>query len=332
MLVRVRKEVQKMPRSLILAALAAALAGAAALPESAGAWKKSGAKPLAVSDAELFAEYGFEDAEEAAIGPFAIRAWRFKDSTGGFAGFQALRPENAGKSRLPGLAVTLPGGLLALAGNYVLEFRGRTPSPAEWDQLTAALPRRDRTPLPGLSAYLPARNLIANSERYIVGPVSLARFAPAIPGTAAGFELGAEGQIARYQTAKGPMSLAIFNYPTNGIARGQMPAFERLPGALAKRTNALVGVIPQPTDPEAAGKILALVTQDMSITWNDVPPVKPTVQDAAKMVYAAIQLAGIMLAVCLAAGVLMAGLFVYWRRSTAGQGGGEFTSLHLGDK
>ena len=321
-----------MSRSLILTLLTAALAGAAVLPGTAGAWKKSGEQPLAAPDAELFAEYGFEEGEEALLGPFTIRAWRFRDSTGGFAGFQALRPENAGKSRLPGLAAALPGGLLALAGNYVLEFRGRGPSAAEWDELTAALPRRDRTPLPGLSSYLPPQGLIANSERYILGPVSLARFAAAIPAPEAGFGFGGEGQIARYQTPKGPMTLVVFSYPTNGIARGQLSVLERLPGAVAKRTNALVGVIPQPIDGEAAGKILARVTQEVSITWNDVPPARPTVQDAAKMIYAIIQLAGIMLVVCLGAGVLMALVFVYWRRSAAAQPGGEFTSLHLQDK
>jgi hypothetical protein len=330
-LVRFRKEVQEVSRSLSVILLAAPLA-AAVLPERAGPWLKSAGKPLAPADAELFAEYGFQEGEEAALGPFRIRAWRFRDSTGGFAGFQALRPENAGKSRLPGLAATIPGGLLALAGNYVLEFRGRVPTAAEWDTLTASLPRRDRTPLPGLSAYLPPAGLIANSERYVLGPVSLSRFAAEVPTEAAGFAVGAEAQVARYQTAKGPMSLVIFSYPTNGIARSQLAVLERISGVLAKRTNALVGLIPQPADPEAAGKILALVTQDLSITWNDVPPPQPTVQDAAKMIYAIIQLAGLLLGICLIAGLAMAGFFLYLRRSAAAQPGGEFTSLRLRDE
>ena len=40
---------------------------------------------------------------------------------------------------------------------------------------------------------LPADGLIPNSERYILGPVSLDRFEPRIPPSVAAFHLGSRG-------------------------------------------------------------------------------------------------------------------------------------------
>ena len=67
-------------------------------------------------------------------------------------------------------------------------------------------------------------DLIANSPRYILGPVSLERYFPGVPPSIAAFSIGAEAQLGRYSTPKGEMAVAIFNYPNPSIARERQPA------------------------------------------------------------------------------------------------------------
>ena len=44
--------------------------------------------------------------------------------------------------------------------------------------------------------------------------------------------------------------MAIFNYPTPQIAMQQVPDFEKLPGAMAKRSGPMVAVVLSPADPD----------------------------------------------------------------------------------
>ncbi len=53
--------------------------------------------------------------------------------------------------------------------------------------------------------------------------------------------------------------MAIFNYPTPQIAMQQVPDFEKLPGAMAKRSGPLVAVVLSPADPDFAERLLAQV-------------------------------------------------------------------------
>src|SRR6185503_19513078 len=112
-----------------------------------------------------------------------------------------------------------PNGLTLVYGNYVFEFGGTIPGTAELNQIYAHLPRWNNSPLPALPGFLPADGLIPNSERYILGPVSLQRFEPRIFPSTAGFHLGAEAELAKYKDPKGNITLLIFSYPTPTMAR-----------------------------------------------------------------------------------------------------------------
>ena len=87
-----------------------------------------------------------------------------------------------------------------------------------------------------------------NSERYILGPDGLAKFAPGIPPSVAAFHLGAEAQVAAFRAPAGEIRLAIFDYPTPQMAIQQYDGFAKLPGMMAKRSGPLVAVVlPEPT-------------------------------------------------------------------------------------
>ena len=105
--------------------------------------------------------------------------------------FQWQRPADSTPSTLAPMAAETSDSALLVRGNYVLRFLGRKPEPAELTTLLDGLRNVDVTVLPPLPGYLPSQDLVPNSERYIMGPASLARFVPAISPSAAGLHFGA---------------------------------------------------------------------------------------------------------------------------------------------
>jgi Family of unknown function (DUF6599) len=340
--------------------LAAGLAHAAIFPDQIGSFHKSAPKTVFAPDLPLLHEFGLEATEQADYAApsgkhFIATAWRFQDSTGAMAFFEAHRPPGAFRAQPGRLAIAAPdrlhytaakGVLFALSdlaattsdgavyayGNYVFQFTGDLPDRADLRRLYKTVPSLEQSPLPALMDYLPAANLIPNSERYIVGPVSLQRFDPEVPLSAAAFPLGAEAQLGRYKTSKGTMTLAIFNYPTPNIARQQDAEFQKIQGAVPKRTGPLVAVIIRPPDPEAAKRLLAEINYEQNLTWNETVP-RDITKDAANMLLSIFTLAGIVLVLCVLGGVSFGGFRVLARKMgwrTAGMD--EMIVLHLGDR
>jgi len=290
---------------LALAFLATAAANAAIFPDQLGEFKKSAPKTISVPDLPLYEEYGLQTSEQADYSAggkkFTATAWRFQDSTGAMAMFEARVPPGATPSKLSKLAVTTSDGVIFADGNYLFQFTGSVPGSAELNQFYDQLPEFSQGQLPLLLDELPPDNLILNSQRYVMGPVSLQHFEPRIPPSVAAFHLGAEAQIGQYQSPKGKLTLAIFDYPTPNIARQQYEEFAKIPGAVAKRAGPLVAITIQPPDPDAAERVLAQVRYDAKITMNEPPPV--TSRQVGGMMMSIIMLAGIILLVCLAAGI-----------------------------
>ena len=111
-------------------------------------------------------------------------------------------------------------------GNYLFVFKGYKPNPEELNHVVGTAPRYSQSPLPTLPKYLP-EGVALNSERYITGPESLARFLFDGPGAAA-FHFNAEAELARYPGKQGKETrLILFNYPTMEMARDRIAHFHR---------------------------------------------------------------------------------------------------------
>ncbi|HEY4363222.1 MAG TPA: hypothetical protein VGN17_19795 [Bryobacteraceae bacterium] len=284
--------------------LTAALAHAAIFPDSLGDYAKGPTKELAAPDPALFQEYGFEAAEQAeftspTLGKITASAWRFHDSTGAMAAAQSQRPPKSGQ--------------LDSFANYVFLFDPKPLGEAELDQLHKVLPRIENSPLPVLKDYLPADGLIPNSPRYVVGPVSLAKFEPRISPSLAAFHLSAEAQLGQYSTTKGPMTLAIFNYPTPNMARARLDEFQKIPNAVAKRSATLVAVIVEPPDPNAAESLLAKVVYQQNITLNEKVP-ENIGRQMGGIFLGSFALAGVFIVICLVTGVGLGTLRILMRK------------------
>jgi len=306
---RQRQEVQEMPRSLILATLFAASACAAIWPEHLGSYdRRSVRESQAATD-----ENGREAAEQADYGRFQVTATRYKDSTGAYAGWL----ETEGKP--------------LQVGNYVITCGGNCPK--NLADLAEVLPRISHGPLPALGSYFPAKNLVPHSQRYILGPAGLAQNAPQIPEAAVAFQFGTEGEIARYKVSGSEKTLAIFSYPTPGMARQQIRAFEAVPNVVVKRVGPLVAIVlGGAPDLPAAGRLLDQITYEAAVTVNEPMPLILRPETAAQMLLSIITLAGIVLVFCLASGLIFGGLRVIARKFGYADAGTSMTTLHLSDK
>ena len=206
--------------------------------------------------------------------------------------------------------------------------------PRIWPELAdASLPHVSHTSIPTLDTYLPPKGLLPRSERYILGPAGLKANAPEIPASAVNFDFGTEGQVAHYRTPAGPVTLAIFSFPTPSMARQQLPQFQKIAGATVKRTGPLVAV--GLGSASAAEKLLQAVNYQGIVAENEKPPVKPLElkpETAGQMILAIFSLAGLLLGFCLLSGLAVGGTLRLARRFGYSGAEGSLITLHLEGK
>jgi hypothetical protein len=307
---------------------------AAIFPEHLGTYQRSAPKTIGIPDKELYDEYGLEATESADYTspdkkPISATAWRLHDSTGALALFDSRRPPGATPSDFAQLAVHTSDGTIFVFGNYVFQFTGGMFDQPTLNELYTQLARVENAPLPALSTFLPQDGLVPNSERYILGPVSLQRVEPGIPPSVAGFRMGAEAQFGQYQTPKGPLKLIIFDYPTPSMAREQAAEFQKIPGAVVKRTGPLVVATVNPPDADTAERILGKINYQANVTLNEPTP-QSQAKGLARMILNIFVLAGIVLALCVVGGVGFAGYRIMSRKMWRKEEMAEMIVLGLG--
>ncbi|MBZ5609531.1 MAG: hypothetical protein LAP38_14815 [Acidobacteriia bacterium] len=303
-----------MLRFLVLAVFVVSSAGAAIWPEHLATYDRKSAAEVPATGLD---EYGRDAAEEADYGAFKVQASRYKDTTGAYAA-------SLESSEHP-----------LLVGNYMITCSGKCPK--NLASLADALPRISHAPMPLLKSYLPAKGMIAHSERYIMGPAGLHANLPQIRESAVALQFGTEGMTARYHSPKGELVLAVFSYPTPQIARQQTGPYEGIPGAAVKRTGPLVAVVlppdnGAPADAAEAQKLLSQVNYQASVSWNEPLPLVIKPETAAKMVLGILTLAGIVLGFCLVSGLAFGLLRLVARRFGYSDAGTALTTLRLGGK
>ena len=255
----------------------------------------------AVPDAQLWQEYGFQS--EQKIGD--VTAWRFQDSTGAL-----------------GALLSVPSMTARQHYNYILDF-GHPPTDAEVLAVVPNLKNIDSAPLPSLPGYLPP-GPDAGSQRYITGPVALARFAPQISPGIAAFHYGAEASLAKY----GGATLVIFEYPTQPIARQRIEEFRKLPGVMSKRTGPLIAAVVNPAGADAAETLLAKVRYNANLTMDEYVPTHR--DNIGHLVTTAFELIGILLIFSSVAGLSFGGWRVFRRKK--GVEDEAMITLHLTDR
>lgn len=326
----------------VILATAALLAGLLASPLKAAIWpeqwwsfKRTSLEKLTPGDQGVWQEYGLKEAERATYEDGALKftatGWRVNDTTAALAVFQWQRPQGWKKSSLSELALENGPNAYFTFGNYVIRLEGYIPDEEKRQILFVQLPRLERGPLPTLPGHLPAAGLDANSERYILGPASLEHFEPRLPPSAAAFHMGAEAQIAQYESTKGPVTLALFSYPTPAMAKKQVLEFGKLSGVLVKRTGPMIAVVVGGQDADFSERLLAQVNYRAQVSWDEqTKPVEPNMGD---VILTAFKFAGLLMVVTLLVGAMMAGVRFFGRRYLGWEKEGEaLLTLHLDDR
>jgi hypothetical protein len=308
-----------------------AVLAAAILPDTIGDYHRTTTSQPNITDRPLWDEYGFKDAETAAYqnsdAHFSVTAYRLADSTAALGIFDLRRDTQAKPSKLAPLAAETADSLTVLEGNYVLSFESHKPTPEELAAVTGSLKNVDATPLPILAGYLPSDSLVANSERYVLGPVALQHYAPGIPPSVAAFHLGAEAQVGLFHSPKGDLTLAVFNYPTPQIAMQRIAEFEKLPGIVAKRSGPLVAVIQNSPDADFAEKLVDGIRYQATVTRDEYVPTQR--DNMGDLLLNICILIGILAAFALVSGLVVGGLRGLWRRTGKGAEPDAMITLHL---
>ena len=300
---------------------------AAILPPDIAQWKRGDPGPAATPNQKVWIEYGLQDAETSPYSDgnqkFTITAWRFTDATGAMAAFEDLKPAEAKAAPLMGLAAQTENDQIVAAGNYLFVFKGYRIKPEELSHVVATVPKYEHSPLPTLPKYLPP-GAKPNSQRYIVGPQSLAEIAPSIPPSTVGFHFNAEGATASY----GPTTLVVFSYPTMEMARDRFAAFQKISSVVAKRTGPLVAVAVNPPSPDDAEKLLSQVKYQATITVPENPNTAKN-QNVGTLMLNIFLLCLVLAGFCILSGVVVGGIRVLFQRAGASGDGDNMISLHL---
>ena len=257
----------------------------------------------------LWKEFGLKSAEQADFGARRITAFEMQDVTGAVAASEWL----------PG-SISLGRMLLTCAGQC----------PADAKEYSRFLSDAGSGYPPSLPAYLPRQDAISGTERYILGPVALAEFAPGFPSTAVGWQFSPEADLLHYRTPAGEAVLAVFSYPTPQIARQQADGWRKVGGAFVKRTGPLVAIVNGITDKNAAWGLLNQVNYSADVTMNEAAQ-KNHAKSLANMILSIFALAGILILFCLVSGLVFAGGRVMLRRFGLMRADEAMIALHLSD-
>ncbi len=213
----------------------------------------------------------------------------------------------------------------------MISCQGRCPASKDWEQVK--LPGRHHDENPLVWAYLPVKGLVSGSGRYALGPVALQQFAPQIPASLAAFQFETEVAVGKYRTSRGNEELVLLSFATPSMARQQAAELQKISGALVKRTGPLVAVVPNPTNPSSANNLLAQINYQAVVDMDQVPPPRPvTAQSVVNMVLTVLELAGLLILFCVAAGLGLAGVRLLRKRLGRESAEEPMILLHLLDR
>ena len=178
---------------------------------------------------------------------------------------------------------------------------------------------------------MPQATQLPGTDRFISGPASLAKFYNRISPSAVGFHFGPEAIVAQYKGQSGPVEMALFYYPSNPMARERQPEFQKVQGAVVKRSGPLLAIVAGAADADDAQRVLALVNYKAQVTI-DQPKPGSTIENPGDLILAIVQLSGVLIVLAIGAGVMVFLMRSLRRKTAGGQDEEAMTMLHLEDR
>ncbi len=342
--------------------------GPAILPETFAGWQMQGnpqtstnAAAADPANAPVLNEYRFTDFESATYSrddgrTVKIRAARFADASGAFGAYTFYLQPEMNREQIGEQGASLGDRVLFYRGHVLVDaqFSKETPmSGAELRELAGALPRPGGSSgnLPSFIQFLPPRNYISNTQKYVMGPAALAALDGA-PVTADQVDFGASSELtlARYRTPSGEATLVLISYPTPQLAAEHLRRIDAahkitdssqsgvstINGSgtfFDKRTGPIVAVASGGISDSDAKALLGLVNYEASVTWN-TPTSNAEVHDLYMLILNIVILCAILAGLAIVAGVAFGGFRILMKRLYPDKVFDrpeqmEFISLHL---
>lgn len=263
----------------------------ALLPAAFAGWQKVTPSQTSTDPAtadkvygDLLKEYGFSDCELTTYTrgerKITINAIRFKDASGAYGAFTFYKTPEMQTEKIGDQASSANERVLFYRGNVLVQAvldRVTPMSAAELRELAGeiALPAGPERNLPSLPLYLPRQAYIANTAKYVVGPLGLEKVSAPITAQTVDFARGAEVALGQYNSGSGTATLTLISYPTPQIAGDRLraidaahPAQDNAPLFLTRRSGPLVAIVTGTVSPREAKALLASVNYDAEVTWN----------------------------------------------------------------
>ena len=353
--------------STVFAANPAQMQSPAILPQAFAGWEMSGTAKTstdpAVADstnARVLEEYRFSDLATATYTrddgrTVKIRAARFADASGAFGAYTFYLQPNMTKEQIGDQGASLGNRVLFYRGHVLIDAQFSQESAmsgAELRELAGTLPKPSGNSgnLPSFIQFLPQRDYIANTQKYVMGPVALQAIASPIPADEVDFATSAEVSLAHYQTSSGEATLMLISYPTPQIAADRLRQIDaahylaQQPSAgistiegsgtfFDKRTGPIVAIAAGGISDSDAKSLLGRVNYEASVTWN-TPSDSAQVHDLYLLILNIVVLCAILAGLAIIAGIAFGGFRILMKRMYPDKVFDrpeqmEFISLHL---
>ncbi len=246
------------------------------------------------------------------------------------------------------------GTKAASLNNRILFFRSNVLVDASFDhftemsgselrELAAMLPsaKGSADNLPNLPEYLPKKDAVANSAKYILGPQALLASQTPLSAEQIDFAHDAEVLYQDYTSKDGDLTLTIINYPTPQIAGERLRSLQdrrQANGAplLARRSGPLVDVVTGPIGSDEARDLLNSVNYEAEVTWNEATSLSKR-DNIGNLIVAVFALIGIILLISVIFGVFFGGIRILTKRLFPDKvfdrrESTEIIQLHLGER
>ncbi len=311
------------------------------LPDMFAGWQKTSphasADPLQADQANglLLKEYGFTDYEAATYTEpgrkLSVKAARFSDASGAYGAFTFYKRGDMQTEKIGDLGASENSHVLFYRGNVLVDAvfdRVTAMSAAELRDLAKALPvpKNEATKPPTLPLYLPKQSYIAHSAKYVLGPIGLDAVGAPLPASVVDFGRGAEVVLGKYSSSEGVATLTIISYPTPAIAGERLRAIEATLGGAApsgnaaqgsdpnlKRSGPLVAMVTGSISAKEAKSLLASVTYEADVTWNEATSLSKR-DNIGNLIVNVFILIGMLLLLAIFLGVMFGGVRVILKR------------------
>ena len=322
---------------------------------------QAGADPSTAdpANAGVLKEYRFSDLESATYirddgRTLKIRAARFADASGAFGAYTFYLQPSMSREQIGDQGASLGDRVLFYRGHVLVDaqFSKETPmSGAELRELAGTLPRPGGNTgnLPTFIDFMPRKDYVANTQKYVMGPAALDKINAPVPTSLVDFGASPEVSLAHYTTPSGEATLMLISYPTPQLAAEHLRKIDaahqlaqpqsgisEITGSgtfFDKRTGPIVAIASGGISDSDAKSLLGHVNYEANVTWN-TPSESSEVRDLYKLILNIVVLCAILAGLAIIAGIAFGGFRILMKRFYPDKVFDrpeqmEFISLHL---